>query len=799
VTVSFSDVNDHIVRTPNGSSDLSHADLAFARIARSAAHASGCRAAVLCQAKGPDDYAVSASFGAGDNDIVGLVRRALRLPAVWGDDATAIIDDLTTESVNPTRAGVPHIGGLPVVFLAVFRAASKVGDPDSVLVIADTAAHSGLSAATIFVLRTHAAQIVALLELHTLRSGQSARHKTSVLSSSTERLRLLESVVVNANDAVLITEAEPISEPGPRIVYCNAAFTRTTGYQEAEILGRTPRILQSSKTDRATLDRLRAALSRWEPVEVELLNVRKDGREFWVELSIVPVANEEGWFTHWVSVQRDINHRKESEEIATRARIAEAENRILEAELLERKRVEAKLLYTAFHDDLTGLRNRAYLMDRLTLALSRDRSDEKPRCAVLFMDLDRFKLVNDSLGHRAGDVLLVEVSKRLGRCIRPQDTLARLGGDEFALLVEGIDSPNAVVNLAERIIASMRQPLWIGKQEVFTSCSIGVVYGTTQYAVPEEILRDADIAMYQAKRHNTGGYAVFASTMHDGLVEAFELRTDLQNALQRGEFHLVYQPIWQTSTGTIIGIEALIRWQHPTRGLVLPSSFIPILEDMGSIRSIGRWVLREACNQMCIWEERFPGMQLRLSVNTSSEELKDRRFVSNVRDTLGATGFDPKLLQLEITESVFIQHPEAISEILKSIRALGVRIALDDFGTGYSSLSYLDRYQMDTIKIDRSFVTRMLDEPRTKAIIGTIVALGRVLDLDIVAEGVEEATQWQELQNVGCASVQGYLLSRPLPAEALEGLLARQRPMVPGDSGERDTIYSNPSAPCMSG
>jgi diguanylate cyclase (GGDEF)-like protein/PAS domain S-box-containing protein len=591
-----------------------------------------------------------------------------------------------------------------------------------------------------------------------------------------ERLRLLESVVVNANDAGLITEAEPVDLPGPRIVYCNAAFTKTTGYTEAEILGRTPRLLQSADTDRKALDKLRLALTRWQPVEVELLNRRKDGTEFWVELSIVPVANEKGWFTHWVSVQRDVSDRKASEEAAVRARIAEAENIALAAEIQERKRVEAQLLYSAFHDDLTKLRNRAFLMDRLKVVIDRMRHDPGFQCAVLFMDLDRFKLVNDSLGHRAGDLLLMEVAQRLRTCIRPQDTLARVGGDEFALIVEGLDGMDTVVAFAQRIIQTMRRPLWIGKQEVFSSCSVGVVQATQHHQQPEELLRDADIAMYEAKRNDTGGYAVFAGSMHDGAVETLELRTDLQNAVARAEFFLEYQPVCDSFTGRIVSLEALIRWRHPVRGLIPPLAFIGMAEETGLIREIGRWVLREASTRMSIWRERFPGLDLTLNVNTSGEELKDRRFTSGVRDTLSATGLDPKALQIEVTESIFLQSPELVGTILNGVRALGVRIALDDFGMGYSSLSYLDRYQMDTIKIDRSFVAGMLARQRTMAIVETIVKLGHALDMDIVAEGVENEAQLHALQAKGCHLVQGYHLGRPLSVDNVEAALARHLP-----------------------
>ena len=501
------------------------------------------------------------------------------------------------------------------------------------------------------------------------------------------------------------------------------------------MLGRTPRLLQSPRVDRSALDRLRRALRAWEPVEVELLNVRKDGTEFWVELSIVPVADETGWFTHWVSVQRDVTGRKQAEEIALRARIAEVENRALEAEIAERKRTEERLLHAAFHDDLTRLRNRAYLMDRLAELINQP--DGAPDgCAVLFLDLDRFKLVNDSLGHRAGDLLLMEVSRRLAACVRPGDVLARVGGDEFAVLVAGAGKDGAemeaAVQVADCVIEALRQPFKLGQHDVFSHCSIGIAVATDQHEKPEQLLRDADIAMYDAKKRGPGGYAIFNDSMHAGMVEALALQTDLRHAVARSEFQLQYQPIDALASGALLGVEALIRWHHPTRGLISPASFIPISEEAGLIRSV-----------------------------------------------LRTTGLNPGCLQLEITESVFLHHPETVGRVLKRIRALGVRVALDDFGTGYSSLGYLDRYRIDTLKIDRSFIARMLRQRRAMAIMEGIVRLGRSLDLDIVAEGVETPAQLRTLRGMGCASVQGFLLGRPMPPGDLAAVLDRAANALP--------------------
>ncbi len=754
--------------------------LQLAHLVRSIAHSLECPMAVFYRAC-DQDHEVCASFGIAPSlsdatePAAATTDRFLAEASRLAPDGMLVVNDLLREPGFCAQ----DVAALACVMPGLrFVAAAQVNDAHGtscgVLVVADTAPHAGLSAAKSYVLLTHAAQLAALLELQRLRLASQDAPATATRSSSTERLRLLESVVVNANDAVLITSAEPIDLPGPRIVYCNAAFTRTTGYSEAEVLGRTPRLLQSAKTSRRTLDKLRRALTRWKPVEVELLNRHKDGREFWVELSIVPVTNEVGWFTHWVSVQRDVSDRKAAEETATRARIAEAENVALEAEIRERKHVEARLLHTAFHDDLTKLRNRAFFMDRLTLALVRGRSDPASRCAVLFLDLDRFKLVNDSLGHRAGDLLLMEIAERLRSCTSPQDTIARVGGDEFALLVEDFAEVTDLVRLARRIIEAMRRPMWIGDQEIFSSCSVGVVQAGPQHTQPEELLRDADIAMYQAKRHDTGNYAIFADSMHDDAVRALELQTDLQHAILRGEFVLHYQPICRSDTSVITGFEALIRWNHPQRGLVQPGDFIAAAEETGLIRDIGRWVLREAAVQMRLWHDCFPGLALRLSINASAEELKDPGFVVDMRSTLAATGLDPCTLQIEVTEGVFIRSPEIIDGIIGSIRELGVRIALDDFGTGYSSLGYLDRYPLDTLKIDRSFVACMLTRPRTRAIVNAIIQLGLALDLEIVAEGVEEAAQLQTLIEAGCGSVQGYLLGRPLPVEQADAALARQ-------------------------
>ena len=737
------------------------------RLIRSAAHAAACNSSALYVER-DGKLVCSRAFGAGlltlTDRVKSLAAAALHASATG---VLAINDALTDAScpdtspdasldASPDGAGLRFVAAIPV-------------QPCGVLLVADPAPHPGFSPAQRYVLVTHGLQLGAALSAGRGALGPVDAHTEQARA---ERLRLLESVVVNANDAILITEAEPIDLPGPRIVYCNAAFTRTTGYSEAEVLGRTPRLLQPPHADRQALDRLRTALERWEPVEVELLNVRKDGSEFWVELSIVPVADERGFFTHWVSVQRDVSQRRLAEETATRARIAEVENRALEAEIRERKLIEQRLQFAAFHDDLTRLHNRAYLMDRLT-ALIEPAEEGVPdaQCCILFLDLDRFKLVNDSLGHRAGDLLLMEVARRLRGTLRATDTLARVGGDEFAVLIEGEDAAARAVDVAEAILAALSRPVSLGKGDVFTGCSVGIAHATGHHMRPEELLRDADIAMYVAKKQGGKAYAIYNADMHAGAVEALLLQTDLRHAIARAEFQIEYQPIYNATSGKLIALEALVRWHHPKRGVIGPDVFIPIAEDIGTIREIDRWVMRESCSQLRAWEACCPELDARLSINVSGDELRHAGFLGEVRAILAEFGLQGGRLQLEITESVFLRRPELIGKILSELRALGIRVALDDFGTGYSSLGYLDRYEFDALKIDRTFVVRMLRQERAMAIMEGIVRLGSALRLDIVAEGVETEAQLAMLRSLGCANVQGYLLGRPMPAPAVTALL----------------------------
>lgn len=665
-----------------------------------------------------------------------LAERLLILKRVeHGDPGLRVLVDAELESFASVRVG-PETA--PVGFLAIYAHEERA-----------------LSGAEEYMLLTFATEIGEQLELDALRSGAVEAQ----LQTREKRQRLLESVVLNAHDAVLITEAEPVDMPGPRIVFANAAFTRTTGYELHEIVGKTPRILQGPGTSDSARERLREALRNWQPVVVELLNYRKDGTTFWAELSVVPVADENGYFTHWIAVQRDVTERKSAGNTSSRA--------------FENEATSAALEYRIFHDELTGLRNRAYLNDRVKTLLKRIRDDSGQRFAVMFLDIDRFKSVDDALGHPVGDELLIEFSNRLESCIRSRDTLARLEGDAFACLIEA-EGLADVVAVAERVLSALRTPLRLANREILANTSIGIAYVDAGYESSTEVFRDADTAMYRAKSNGGARYELFNESMHAQALAALRVQIDLSRAIERDEFRVFYQPLVDLHDGHAYGMEALVRWQHPERGLVPPFEFIPVAEETGLILPIGSWVLHEACRRMRLWHDAAPERErLTLSVNVSSRQLFDSRFIFELEHALAESGLDPHTLILEITESIFLEHAQDVSALFDRIKDLGVRVALDDFGTGYSSLSYLERFRFDALKIDKSFVARIGSVRATAEIVRLIIGLAGALDMDVVAEGIESTEQWEALNEFGCVRAQGYLFSRPVPEAEVPALLGR--------------------------
>ncbi len=433
-------------------------------------------------------------------------------------------------------------------------------------------------------------------------------------------------------------------------------------------------------------------------------------------------------------------------------------------------------------DPLTGLPNRLLFIDRVGRLVEHRKRHENHLFAVLFLDLDGFKMINDSLGHLIGDQLLLGVASRLEKCLRSTDTVARLGetftvarlgGDEFTVLLDDIKDPSDAKRAADRLMKALASPFLLGGKEVFTSVSIGIALSTSAYENPEDILRDADTAMYRAKSLGKARYEVFDADMRAGVMARLQLETDLRRALERGEFQNFYQPIVALDSGEIAGFEALSRWQHPTRGLLGPNEFIPVAEETGLIRELGWWNLREACRQISEWRAgSLANRHLTISVNLSAKQFLQPNLVEDIRKLLNELALPPEALKLEITESTVMTDPTGAVEMLQQIKSLGIRLAIDDFGTGYSSLSYLHRFPLDTLKIDRSFVSGMGDDGEGMEIARTILPMANSLRLDVVAEGVETIQQVALLQKLQCKYGQGYYFSRPLSAEGTAALLA---------------------------
>ncbi|HEX8353726.1 MAG TPA: EAL domain-containing protein [Pyrinomonadaceae bacterium] len=480
--------------------------------------------------------------------------------------------------------------------------------------------------------------------------------------------------------------------------------------------------------------------------QMEKRYIHKSGHEVWVHWSVSLVRDQYSKSVHLIFQIQDIT---------------------------DRKLAEQQLHHDAFHDALTGLPNRALFMDHLKLAIARSRRNKTTKFAVLYLDLDRFKVINDSLGHTIGDQLLVGIADRLKKNLRPGDTVARLGGDEFTVLIEDIADETESVQVAERVKQELSIPFTLSGREVFTTVSMGIAPSATGYERAEDILRDADTAMYRAKSLGKARYEIFDKAMHARAINLLQMETDMRRALEREEFILHYQPIVALDNFRLRGFEALVRWQHPERGFISPMDFIPVAEETGMIVPLGEWVMREACRQMNGWQKMFPlDHPLFITVNLSSKQFSQNALISSFADILQETGVKPQSVKLEITESVVMENIDTATDMLRQLRSLGVKLAIDDFGTGYSSLSYLHRFPIDTLKIDRSFVTRMSENNENVEIVRTIVVLAQNLGMDVVAEGVETNEQLVILQKLGCENGQGYFFSKPVNSDGAEKIIA---------------------------
>ncbi|WP_404785740.1 putative bifunctional diguanylate cyclase/phosphodiesterase [Altericista sp. CCNU0014] len=440
--------------------------------------------------------------------------------------------------------------------------------------------------------------------------------------------------------------------------------------------------------------------------------------------------------------------------------------------------------HVALFDQLTRLPSRALFLEQLRRAFSRIERQSGYQLAVLFLDCDRFKVVNDSLGHAIGDRLLQAVAQRLEDSLRPGDVVARLGGDEFAILLENLQSHQDAEHIATRINQALARPFNLQGHTVYISGSIGIAFNDRPAQLslsqqPEDLLRDADTAMYRAKAAGKSQYAVFENTMHQQAQRSLQLETDLRGAMESEQFQLFYQPIWSLATNAIAGFEALIRWSHPTRGPISPAEFIPIAEETGLILPIGQWVIQEACRQMHLWQNQFPtARSFTVSVNLSAKQFSETNLVKQIQATLDRTGFPPHRLKIEITETMIVENPPAAVQILTQLQALGIQIQVDDFGTGYSSLSMLHSLPLDTLKIDISFIRLLETDPDNAEIVKVIITLAQNLGMMAIAEGVETESQLRQLKALGCDFAQGYLLAKPLPPLEIERLLAALEPAL---------------------
>jgi diguanylate cyclase (GGDEF)-like protein/PAS domain S-box-containing protein len=589
--------------------------------------------------------------------------------------------------------------------------------------------------------------VVGLTLLVVARQIRAVRDNVVLLTERAARVNeaRFRSLIQHSSDVITIIDQQS------EVLFVSPSVERVLGYSPAELAGLP--LLSILHPDDVT--RGREALTRagrpapGAPTDPAEYRVRhRDGR--WIDVeSVATNLMEEPSIRGIIVNTRDIS---------------------------ERKLLEQQLKYQAFHDPLTGLANRMLFLDRVAHALvrSRRRGMECNPLAVLFLDLDNFKTVNDSLGHIAGDRLLVSASVRIVACVRTSDTVARLGGDEFAVLLEDATGDGSAVEVADRITTAMREPFTVEGKEVFVTTSVGIAMGG-ETGPASELLRNADMAMYTAKAHGKGRVEAFASHMHREVMDRLELEADLRRAVERHEFTLRYQPIVDLRSGSVSGVEALLRWEHPTRGLLYPAHFIPLLEETGLIVPVGVWVLREACRQTREWDAQLGGENggmVTLSVNMSGHQLQHAGVVDAVRGALEESGLGADRLVLEITESVLMQHADVMLERLKAIRAVGVRLAIDDFGTGYSSLSYLQRFPIDILKIAKPFVDDVGSHDPDPALARAIIALGETLCLRTIAEGIEVRDQLTGLQALGCELGQGYYFARPVNGEVMGRLLA---------------------------
>ncbi|WP_428718465.1 putative bifunctional diguanylate cyclase/phosphodiesterase [Undibacterium curvum] len=559
-----------------------------------------------------------------------------------------------------------------------------------------------------------------------------------------QALLLREQALVSSSNGIMITRSDANDHS---IVYVNPAFERITGYHADEVIGREGRFLVRDDLQQPDLEEIRTALREKREGRALLRNYRKDGTQFWNELHISPVKDARGAnTTHFVSVINDVS---------------------------ERVNYQKELEYQANHDSLTGLANRNLLNDRITQAIAWAKRQDL-HVGVLLLDLDHFKLINDGSGHGAGDEMLKQVAYRLRQCVRDTDTVARLGGDEFVVVLTDLPDSSDVDIVADKILQALSRPIQIQAVDVFVTASIGISVYPRDGDHGEILLRYADIAMYRVKEHGRNSVRQFVPEMGLNAISRLNMESALRRGLERGEFLLHYQPKIDLDQQTVVGAEALVRWNHPQIGMVHPVEFIPLAEETGLILPLGEWVLAEACRQQVRWREQGLG-DLQVAINISSRQFRQEDLAGRIAAIIAAAGANPAYITLELTESMVMQDVNSTLSTLRSLKKLGLSISLDDFGTGYSSLSYLRRFPIDELKIDKSFVNDIHTDPDDAAIASAVIAMGLSLGLNVVAEGVERQEQIQLLRDMRCSQVQGYYFARPMDAQSFAHFQLKQK------------------------
>lgn len=576
------------------------------------------------------------------------------------------------------------------------------------------------------------------------RSEDTLRKSEAKFRESEAKLRTL---VASMNEGLTQVDNNEVIE------FVNSRLCEMTGFRREEMVGRTTFDLFFDEEGRRIITRENEQRKNGVSGQYEAQVRKKSGEMMWVLISGAPVTDETGAVTGTLGMFMDIS---------------------------ERKRAEEQLLHDAFHDGLTGLANRALFMDHLRMTIERCKSRHSNPYAVLFLDYDRFKVVNDSLGHAEGDELLKQIARRLELWTRTGDLVARLGGDEFVILLTEMLEPDDAMRVAERIQEDLKDPFDINGRELFISASIGIALSVDGFRTAEDMLRDADIAMYRAKTTGRARHQVFTEAMRTQATTRLQMETELRQALEREEFEIHYQPILNLETHAIKGFEALVRWHHPERGFVSPEEFIPTAEESGLILPLGRWILDESCRQLRAWQNSMPEAEsLVISVNLSAKQFLQSDLAEQVVEALEASGLPSRSLKLEITESYLIENSDRAVKVMNRLRDIGVELSLDDFGTGYSSLSYLHRLPVNSLKIDRSFVSQMSESEEHSEIVRTIVKLAQNLKMDVIAEGIETAEQLDQLNELNCGFGQGYLFARPMDAEMAEAFITENRSAPP--------------------